>query len=696
MKADLSAEGSFGRNAHDEAMADHAGLLQPRWSTFQARLRLQMEDHCSACERLAKDLLEGSHVTSEDNQDEKLERHVSRGESPRSPLPITSKLFAVECPGPVSSSSTIPAAGEPVGASECMTPQTPVSSDGGEVEMETDTPLDVVCKPNLRNSHWPRKNSKARRLSEVSTKVALTRSYEISRMNLERMSAAFVSSTDLHTHRRASFVEDLINKMRASCNQSPFVMLVLEKMSAMAEPRRDGCLARVEESKWFESMCASMIIINTVFIVMGTDQDMSATAKGIAPEEMRSGLPRIAVEVADMYFCVFYSLELLLRMWVHRFYFFVNADLGWNWLDFILVVTSCFELAVKLAGSAESGDNKMFLRVLRLMKLSKVLRVFRAVRFLQEMRQFVDRLKDCSSSLFWAIVMILLVLLVFALYFVQSLASYLQEATDSDYGDRWRTVITQRFGTVRDAMITLLEISCGHGTWYEYFELMSDTSEMTAFLFVFFNLFFAVAVWNIVTSIFLENTLRKAQPDQETELFEKHKRDVEDAKELMGFILKADADASGMLSREEFNDFLKDDKFRAYFDMRGIDVKDANVFFDMLTTSIENDEVDLESFVGSCLRVKGNATSIDLHSLAFENKMMHQVQSRFNNFVEERFNNIDEKLTMLGTHFRGTCGVVATSRPQHCGCQGSPRSFVVEPAIGVEIRRSDDVTFLTM
>merc|ERR1712176_1078437 len=46
------------------------------------------------------------------------------------------------------------------------------------------------------------------------------------------------------------------------------------------------------------------------------------------------------------------------------------------------------------------------------------------------------------------------------------------------------------------------------------------------------------------------------------------------------------------------------------------------MFFTMLTSISEGDEVDLSTFIMGCLRMKGLATSIDLHTLSFEMKML--------------------------------------------------------------------------
>merc|ERR1711862_399392 len=82
-------------------------------------------------------------------------------------------------------------------------------------------------------------------------------------------------------------------------------------------------------------------------------------------------------------------------------------------------------------------------------------------------------------------------------------------------------------------------------------------------------------------------------------------------------------DHKGTISWEEFNTVLTDPALKAHFDVRGIDIKDAHGFFDMLTTldGEGNTEVEIETFVAGCLRMKGMATSVDLQTLRYEVKL---------------------------------------------------------------------------
>merc|ERR1719454_1368410 len=92
-----------------------------------------------------------------------------------------------------------------------------------------------------------------------------------------------------------------------------------------------------------------------------------------------------------------------------------------------------------------------------------------------------------------------------------------------------------------------------------------------------------------------------------------------------------DLDNSNTISMHEFELFMQNGELRQYFDVRGIDVKDADMFFKMLCAAAEvsGTEVDIETFIGGCMRLKGFASSIDVQTLAFESKLMHCLQKRF-------------------------------------------------------------------
>merc|ERR1719189_2080133 len=84
----------------------------------------------------------------------------------------------------------------------------------------------------------------------------------------------------------------------------------------------------------------------------------------------------------------------------------------------------------------------------------------------------------------------------------------------------------------------------------------------------------------------------------------------------MDLLQEIDSGCTGFISREELEEAFKSDKIRFSFKALDIDIHDSNYLFDMLDDD-GSGEVDMEEFVTGCQRLKGNAKSIDIHTLIF-------------------------------------------------------------------------------
>eukprot|EP00929_Paragymnodinium_shiwhaense_P025170 TRINITY_DN15283_c2_g1_i1.p1 TRINITY_DN15283_c2_g1~~TRINITY_DN15283_c2_g1_i1.p1 ORF type:complete len:762 (-),score=159.92 TRINITY_DN15283_c2_g1_i1:148-2433(-) len=469
--------------------------------------------------------------------------------------------------------------------------------------------------------------------------------------SLEQFEKGFVQAKKLHLTAAST-------SALASISRTLPIFRVIEWFMQAEEPVRTGLLANIEQSRKFELISAVVILCNIVIICISTNLDMQRTASLQIGEVQPAGGEDWEGTMEILFF-VFYMGELLIRLAVHRIHFFLNTDWGWNTLDFSLVMLSVVEVGVGAAGGA--SVNLMFLRILRLLKLSKLLRLVRAIRFLRELRLFVECLRGCFVQLFWAVVMMTIVLLIFSLFFVQALSGYLR-TDDTDLSAK--TEILEFFGSVQGTMLVLFKVVSGGTDWGEPYAVVASTGPMASSVFLFFVMFFTVAVWNIVASVFLENTMKVAMPEREEELLDKHIQDLGDARELMRICKEADTDFSGSVSVDEFSIFMENEKFREFLELRGIDIKDTGLFFHMITSATGCTDVDLEMFVGTCLRVRGPATSIDLHTIGFEAKTFHAITKAFFSFCEDRFHHMDQQLYSMH-------GALHALSSQASGAQGA-------------------------
>eukprot|EP00929_Paragymnodinium_shiwhaense_P049364 TRINITY_DN24902_c0_g1_i1.p1 TRINITY_DN24902_c0_g1~~TRINITY_DN24902_c0_g1_i1.p1 ORF type:complete len:802 (+),score=91.93 TRINITY_DN24902_c0_g1_i1:175-2580(+) len=412
--------------------------------------------------------------------------------------------------------------------------------------------------------------------------------------------------------------------------------------SSLQEPKRTTLTARFITNSSFEFVCVSVILFNSAWIWYTTDLAAST----------RSSAPLASARIMELVFLTYYCLELLLKIYVHRLFFFVNDHAPWNVFDFCLVFASLLETFVipwfeEHQGAAGNVDIK-FLRTVRLLKLAKVLRMIRVLQFISNLRLFLACLVGCGPSLFWAVVIIIMILVLFSMFLVQAMTMHVLENGDA-MDETTLAGIEELFGSVATAAITLFQCVTGGKNWDHPFEIVRATGTLNASVFVFFVFFTVIAVWNIVTSIFIERTRDIAQPDLDDLMLAKRRRDLEDGKKLLTLCQMIDSNNDNTISLEELQSFMDNEEFRQYFTVRGIDIKDADLFFSMLMAASEEqgEAVGLETFIGGCLRLKGFASAIDVQTLAFESKLMHCMQKRFFVFAERRLIAMEEEMQNL-------------------------------------------------
>merc|ERR1712150_268266 len=78
---------------------------------------------------------------------------------------------------------------------------------------------------------------------------------------------------------------------------------------------------------------------------------------------------------------------------------------------------------------------------------------------------------------------------------------------------------------------------------------------------------------------------------------------------------EVDEDGSGAISIEELRAAFQDMRVHYKFEMLGITLRDEKTFFTTLISMSQGQELDRDTFVQGCLRMKGVASSLDVQSI---------------------------------------------------------------------------------
>jgi len=425
--------------------------------------------------------------------------------------------------------------------------------------------------------------------------------------------------------------------------------VLLDRWDAIQEPPRTGCLATLVAHSKFGQLSIAVIVCNAGFMAYVANHDIS-NPEGGQTEFIQS---------AEIFFLTFFLLELVLKLVVHRGYFFVNDMAPWNNFDVFLVCLSVYDFVATFSHSdSEERNNMIFMRTLRMFKVAKMLRMARVLNQCKELRLMIVCIASSMWALLWVFIMISFILYIFALFFVQGFAGVLRIHDTLDDLDRSEIILL--YGSVRTAMLTLFQCVSGGTDWAPSHMLMYHSGSVYAYTFVFFIGFFNFAVFNILTGMFVEQAMKNAEPDHEQALFEQRKAELEDQEDMMELCRILDTDGNGMISVDEIRNKLKTSRGRHLLRLRGLDPYDAEIFFKMLAHASGSSQVKLEMFTQCVMRMKGFAKAMDVQLLYYENKLMSQQLQRLRDQVITQLNLVNSALDELRRKQS-----VATSQPRN-------------------------------
>jgi len=176
------------------------------------------------------------------------------------------------------------------------------------------------------------------------------------------------------------------------------------------------------------------------------------------------------------------------------------------------------------------------------------------------------------------------------------------------------------------SMLTLYTCVSGGLDWYDIYELLTPVGHVHGMGFVLYITFYTISVWNVMTSIFVEQIMILAEPDAELRALERQKQDLKDAGDMLRLVKRLDVDNSDTISFEEICKFIQEPSLRKQFEVRGLTVHDTAMFFHLLEAASGSAEISLQNFAVGCMKLKGMATSLDLHIMSMQHqKWQHRL-----------------------------------------------------------------------
>ena len=306
---------------------------------------------------------------------------------------------------------------------------------------------------------------------------------------------------------------------------------------------------------------------------------------------------------------------------MHRLFFFINNDYAWNFFDFLLVFTGCFDVIMSVSFDGSMGVNLTFARAVRILRLVRVLRGFRALRFFHEMRVMMSCMLGAISIMFWSICMMTFMFYFFGMILVQGIAGHLAEHQESMDQEVVANAM-RHWGSVEQGMLTWYIITLGGDDWGGYFKDMYPIHNKVIFVAMVFCI--QVNILNIITGIFVEAAMKQAEPDREAKAVALRMEEYENEEDLRRIC--QEVGISKPIDREELVEHFQNSRLRAYMSMFGISLQDPVMLYDKLHDGGE-EPLTIREFVHGCVRLAGSASNLDMQILTERvNYLAHQYE----------------------------------------------------------------------
>ncbi|CAE7847323.1 NaCP60E [Symbiodinium necroappetens] len=434
----------------------------------------------------------------------------------------------------------------------------------------------------------------------------------------------------------------------------------------LQEERRPWA-ARIVHHPGFDVFFAFVVMANAIFIGFDIQWVLDGGALDENGQETRTR--PVSYMVCHYVFSAFFLAELVLRLMGSRCRYYCSEDWGWAVLDTLIVATSWWDIFVELAEALLQDDRwdsisgLSTLKAMRIVRLTRVLKTahfLRIFRFIMALRMLVQSILHTVKALFWALLLLGLIIYVFAILFAQAVYDFRVDSTNPALPEEVQIASDRYFGTLIRSMIALFMSIAGGVSWEEVISPLMWVSPFWEGCFLFFIAFSYLAVLNVVTAVFCQSAIESAQSDHATVVQNMLDNKEQHLQKLRALFEKIGDDYVGGITFPMFQEKIDSPAVREYFETLGLDVWDPWAFFKLLDADAGG-VVELEEFFLGCLRFGGNATAMEVGQLAADQRWLIRSQGRFQKLVENELCWTRENIASLANAVCAATGGVCSN-----------------------------------
>jgi len=319
------------------------------------------------------------------------------------------------------------------------------------------------------------------------------------------------------------------------------------------------------------------------------------------------------MDVVAKLFIIAFCCEFILRLLAEQRYFYTGRHRYFNMFESIINALMLLTALGVLRGAHFSA-----LRVLRVLR---TVRSFLGPALgLRKCRFMMVAIMSSCGSLFWALVLLFVVVYCFAVYLQHVMLSYLRCGhVDSSI----REAMMDNWDGMLLSIRSLVYSITGGKDWADLsrpFWLIHD-GPLHGVLYIVFVVLTVFGLLNMLVAIFTKEAADILTWDHETVLEHELANDSAIEKQFRYLFDLIDRDDDKFLTAQEIKDGLEDKTVSAYFHYLHTDTAKNSDFFNLLDTN-DDGRISQDEFVKGCFRLRTQAKPLEMQSLIWDCKMM--------------------------------------------------------------------------
>eukprot|EP00434_Breviolum_minutum_P014696 symbB.v1.2.012960.t1/scaffold906.1/size153294/5 len=445
---------------------------------------------------------------------------------------------------------------------------------------------------------------RSRTVSTVASTVLSSRKRQLREVEANEVLTALDSEGDLDS------VEELEQKFRTT-EQIVANVLAQSDTKAVTELGEDApCSDRWKifmQSSKYEVCIASVMILNVLWMALELqvygyfDGEVNGlTNYTLIPLRHRETVDGI-LAAGDMFFAAMFVLDVVSRVLLLGCKFWGS----WiNYLDVMVTIGSIVEIVIFLLPL-----NAVFFRLVRFGKLARTLRMMTMTSILSSLQLLTKCLTASIDMLFWTFCLLTFMQCVAGLAVSTLCRSFL---IDNDHDIETRKEIFKYYGTFTRSLLTMFEVLFAN--WGPPCRLLVDNiSEWFTMFFLLYRCVVGFAVLNVVSAVFVQQTMKMANSDEELAFRQKEKETASYARKVRKLFQHMDDSGDGALSLDEFAKLVQSPKLKFWMSQLELEYHDLLSLFEFMDNG--DGQITLTEFIEGSTRLRGSAKALDVWRL---------------------------------------------------------------------------------